>query len=159
MTAHEQFRELAQQLGAIGVIKRGLARVLPPDCPPTSVIVLELLKRYGEMRMSKLAELLVVDMSVTSRHVAYAAERGWLERRPDHLDKRSRLLSLTPGGAALLDEVSARYTEALAHCLGDWSDEDVAHAIGLLARLRESFGECRPHLSHRELATRTAIHP
>ncbi|WP_443078321.1 MarR family transcriptional regulator, partial [Streptomyces sp. SP17KL33] len=39
--------------------------------------------RHGEMRMSKLAELLSVDMSVTSRHVAHVAERGWIERLPD----------------------------------------------------------------------------
>ncbi|MGK5638489.1 MarR family winged helix-turn-helix transcriptional regulator [Streptomyces sp. URMC 126] len=148
MAAHQQYQELAQQLSAIGVIKRGLARVLPADCPPTSVLVLTLLKRYGEMRMSKLAELLVVDMSVTSRHVAYAAERGWLDRQPDRLDKRSRLLRLTPSGEALLDDVSARYTEALAHCLGDWSDAEIGQIVGLLARLRESFGECHRPVAH-----------
>ncbi|MEV5507729.1 MarR family winged helix-turn-helix transcriptional regulator [Streptomyces orinoci] len=144
MAAFEQYEELSRQLGAIGVIKRGLSRVLPPDCPPTSAIVLSLLKQYGELRMSKLAELMVIDMSVTSRHVAHAAERGWLERQCDPLDKRSRLLRITPSGEALLEQVSARYAEALAGCLHDWSDDDVARLIGLLARLREGFGECRP---------------
>ncbi|MEV4439057.1 MarR family winged helix-turn-helix transcriptional regulator [Streptomyces sp. NPDC049577] len=143
MAAHEQYEELARQLSAIGAVKRGLNRALPPQCPPAAAFTLSMLRRYGELRMSRIAELLDVDMSVTSRHVAYAAEHGWLDRKPDPLDKRSRLVTLTPEGEALLDEVSARCVDALAHCLRDWSDDDVGLLNGLLARLREGFGECR----------------
>ncbi|AZQ72628.1 MarR family winged helix-turn-helix transcriptional regulator [Streptomyces abikoensis] len=158
MAAQEQYEELARQLSAIGAVKRGLSRVLPQDCSPATAIMLTLLKQHGEMRMSRLGELLSIDASVTSRHVAYAAERGWLERHPDPLDKRSRLLSLTASGSALLDDVSARYTDALAHCLQDWSDDDVGHLIGLMKRLRDSFGDCRtrPHPGA-ESTTRTPV--
>jgi DNA-binding MarR family transcriptional regulator len=139
----KQYEELARQLGAVAAVRRDLGRLLPQDCSPASAILLALLQQYGEMRMSRLAELLAIDMSVTSRHVAYAAERGWLDRHPDPADKRSRLLSLSPRGEALLEDVSARYTEALATCLSDWSAADVAQLTGLLARLRASFGDCR----------------
>ncbi|MDT0451988.1 MarR family winged helix-turn-helix transcriptional regulator [Streptomyces hesseae] len=164
MAAQEQYEELARQLSAIGAVKRGLSRVLPPDCSPATAIMLTLLKQHGEMRMSRLGELLSIDASVTSRHVAYAAERGWLERQPDPLDKRSRLLSLTASGQELLDEVSARYTDALAHALQDWSDDDVGHLIGLMTRLRDSFGDCRSRQYHHsggpsgaESTTRTPV--
>ncbi len=66
--------------------------------------MLTLLDRYGETRMSRLGELLAIDMSVTSRHVAHIAERGWIEREPDPQDKRSRLLRLTPSGRQLIAE-------------------------------------------------------
>ncbi|OIJ92104.1 MarR family winged helix-turn-helix transcriptional regulator [Streptomyces colonosanans] len=143
MAARAQYEELARQLSAIGAVKRDLGRILPPDCPGGSAAVLTLLGRHGDMRMSKLAELLSVDMSVTSRHVAHVADRGWIERFPDPADKRSRILRLTDPGCAQLDELSRRVTELLAERLSDWSDEDVALLIQLMARLRESFGDCR----------------
>ncbi|MBB4894187.1 DNA-binding MarR family transcriptional regulator [Streptomyces olivoverticillatus] len=147
MAAQEQYEELARQLSAVAAVRRGLARVLPQDCSPATATLLALLKQHGEMRMSRLGELLDIDASVTSRHVACAAERGWLERRPDVLDKRSRLIGLTPSGEELLHEVSVRYTETLAARLGDWSDDDVGRLVGLLKRFRESVGDCRPRVA------------
>lgn len=158
MATQRHYEELARQLSAIGTVKRGLGRVLPADCPSGAAIVLMLLDRYGEMRMSKLAELLDIDMSVTSRHVAHVADRGWVDRKPDPLDRRSRLLSINASGQTLLGQVSERYTDALASCLSDWSDEDVDHLNELLDRLRTSFGDTRsralPHQAETSI-TRT----
>ncbi|MDK0520915.1 MarR family transcriptional regulator [Streptomyces sp. ML-6] len=142
MAARSQYEELARQLSAIGAVKRGLARSLPADCPSGSAVVLSLLRKHGEMRISRLAELLDVDMSVTSRHVAHVAERGWIERSPDPADKRSRILRLTPDGLDLLGELTRRTTEMFAHSLSDWSDDEVGQLNTLLTRLRDSFA-CR----------------
>ncbi|MEU6775276.1 MarR family transcriptional regulator [Streptomyces sp. NPDC046759] len=143
MAEQAQFEELARQLSAVGAVKRDMGRILPPDCPAGSAAVLTLLGRHGDMRMSKLAELLAVDMSVTSRHVAHVAVRGWIERHPDPADKRSRILRLTPAGLEQLHELSRRTTHLLAERLADWTDEEVAQLIRLMTRLRESFGDCR----------------
>ncbi|MFG2882846.1 MarR family winged helix-turn-helix transcriptional regulator [Streptomyces sp. NPDC048297] len=143
MAGQAQFEELARQLSAVGAVKRDMGRILPPDCPGGSAAVLTLLGRHGDMRMSKLAELLAVDMSVTSRHVAHVADRGWIERSPDPADKRSRILRLTPTGQEQLDELSRRTTHLLTERLGDWSDDDVGELIRLMTRLRASFGDCR----------------
>ncbi|MBA2950123.1 MarR family winged helix-turn-helix transcriptional regulator [Streptomyces himalayensis] len=150
MATQRQYEELARRLSAIGAIKRGLGRMLPHDCPGGSAAVLLILDRDGEMRMSRLAELLAVDMSVTSRHVAHVADRGWIDRSPDPADKRSRILRLTPAGRNKLAELKENAVEALAHYLADWSDEEVDQLNALLARLRESFGDCRaaPRLTH-----------
>ncbi|MFE2494175.1 MarR family winged helix-turn-helix transcriptional regulator [Streptomyces scopuliridis] len=141
--AQSQYAELARQLSAIGAVKRGLARILPAECPAGTAAVLTLLDRHGEMRMSRLAELLAVDMSVTSRHVAHAAERGWIERSPDPADKRSRILRLTPAGVELINELARRTTEMFARTLDDWTDDEVGQLVTMLARLRSSFGDCR----------------
>ncbi|MEV5387419.1 MarR family transcriptional regulator [Streptomyces sp. NPDC052721] len=143
MAEQAQFEELARQLSAVGAVKRDMGRILPPDCPAGSAAVLTLLGRHGDMRMSKLAELLAVDMSVTSRHVAHVAARGWIERHPDPADKRSRILRLTPAGSDQLDDLSRRTTHLLAERLADWTDEDVGELIRLMTRLRASFGDCR----------------
>ncbi|AJP02945.1 MarR family transcriptional regulator [Streptomyces cyaneogriseus subsp. noncyanogenus] len=143
MAGKAQYEDLVRQFSAFGAVKRELGRILPSDCPSGSAAVLTLLGRHGDMRMSKLAELLAVDMSVTSRHVAHVVERGWIERSPDPADKRSRILRLTPEGAAQLDELSERTTQLLAHRLSDWTDDEVGQLTRLMARLRASFDDCR----------------
>ncbi|OIJ69248.1 MarR family winged helix-turn-helix transcriptional regulator [Streptomyces mangrovisoli] len=146
MAEQAQFEELARQLSAVGAVKRDMGRILPPDCPAGSAAVLTVLGRHGDMRMSRLTELLAVDMSVTSRHVAHLADRGWLERSPDPADGRSRILRLTPAGRTMLGELYERMTELLAHRLSDWTDDEIGQLTGLMTRLRESFGDCRsPH--------------
>ncbi|MER6101219.1 MarR family winged helix-turn-helix transcriptional regulator [Streptomyces sp. NPDC001832] len=149
MALRSQYEELARQLSAIGAVKRGLARILPAECPGGSAAVLALLRAHGEMRISRLAELMAVDMSVTSRHVAHVAERGWIERSSDPADKRSRILRLTPAGHDVLNDLNRRTTDMFIHNLSDWSDDDVGQLNTLLARLRDSFacrgpGGCAP---------------
>ncbi|MCX5012756.1 MarR family transcriptional regulator [Streptomyces sp. NBC_00555] len=134
-----RYEELARQLTGIGAVKRDLARSLPPDCPPGAAAVLTVLDRHGEMRLSRLAELMAVDISVTSRHVTHVAERGWIDREADPGDGRCRILRLTPAGRALLAELGARYTAALERALATWSAQDIDALNTLLARLRSSF--------------------
>ncbi|MFJ9244191.1 MarR family winged helix-turn-helix transcriptional regulator [Streptomyces sp. NPDC101776] len=143
MAEQAQYEELMRQFSAFGAVRRELGRVLPSDCAAGSAAVLILLSRHGAMRISRLAELLAVDMSVTSRHVAHVADRGWIERSADPADKRSRILRLTPSGWAQVDELSRRTAQLLADRLSDWSDEEVGQLIGLMARLRASFDDCR----------------
>ncbi|GGW60817.1 MarR family winged helix-turn-helix transcriptional regulator [Streptomyces griseoloalbus] len=143
MAGSAQYEELVRQFSAFGAVKREMNRIMPADCSSGSAAVLTLLGRYGDMRMSKLAELLSVDMSVTSRHVAHLAERGWIERFPDPADKRSRILHLTPAGRTRLDELFRRTTQLLTERLADWSDEEVGRLTQLMTRLRDSFGDTR----------------
>ncbi|GGS88578.1 MarR family winged helix-turn-helix transcriptional regulator [Streptomyces chromofuscus] len=142
MAERAQYEELARQFSAFGAVKREMGRILPPECPGGSAAVLTLLGRHGDMRMSRLAELLSVDMSVTSRHVAHLAERGWIERSPDPADKRSRILRLTPSGLDKLDELYRRTTHLLAQRLNDWTDDELGQLIRLMTRLRASFDDC-----------------
>ncbi|MCW5250117.1 MULTISPECIES: MarR family winged helix-turn-helix transcriptional regulator [unclassified Streptomyces] len=144
MAGRARYEELIRQLSAFGAVKREMSRVMPAECPGGSGAVLALLGRHGDMRMSRLAELLAVDMSVTSRHVAHSAERGWVERSPDPADKRSRILRLTPAGRAQLDELFERTTRLLADRLSDWTDDEVGQLTLLMTRLRASFDDCRP---------------
>ncbi|MFD4571497.1 MarR family winged helix-turn-helix transcriptional regulator [Streptomyces sp. NPDC058417] len=143
MAEQAQYEELARQLSGVGAVKRDLGRILPSDCPAGSAAVLTLLDRHGDLRMSALAELLAVDMSVTSRHAAHLAERGWIVRSPDPADKRSRILRLTPEGDAVLADLTRRSTALLAERLRDWSDDEVGQLIRLMTRLRASFGDFR----------------
>ncbi|MEU3482148.1 MarR family winged helix-turn-helix transcriptional regulator [Streptomyces sp. NPDC033754] len=145
MDRGKRYEDLARQVSAIGAVKRGLARTLPADCPGGSAIVLALLHHHGDMRIGRVSELMAVDMSVSSRHVAHTVDRGWVERLPDPADRRSRILHLTPAGESMLAVLDRRLTDMLARTLVEWSDDDVELLTALLARLRDSFGDCRAH--------------
>ena len=116
-TTLSRYEELARAVSAIGAVKRGVARVLPAHCQGGAAAVLALVKHHGDMRMSRLAELMAVDMSVCSRHVAHTVEHGWIERLPDpdelararalvgydkiRLDAKERTVQLTVSGMLL----------------------------------------------------------
>ncbi|MEU3395640.1 MarR family winged helix-turn-helix transcriptional regulator [Streptomyces filamentosus] len=138
-----RYEDLARAISAFGAVKRGISRVLPGECQGGAAAVLALLKHHGDMRMSRLAEFMAVDMSVCSRHVAHTVDHGWVERLPDPDDGRSRILRLSPAGFAMLTELDRRVTDAFTRHLAEWSDDDVALLTALLARLRDSFGDCR----------------
>ena len=144
MADRDQCEELAHQLRGTFAVSREIGRRMPPQTPLTAVAVLSALDRHGELRSSDLTELLAVDLSVTSRHVAYGVERGWIERASDPYDGRSRLLRLTAAGGDVLRASSTRAAEVLADHLADWPDDDVAQLSALLARLRGSFGDHTP---------------
>ncbi|MFF8833888.1 MarR family winged helix-turn-helix transcriptional regulator [Streptomyces sp. NPDC015130] len=145
MDRGKRYENLARQVSAIGAVKRGLARTLPAECPGGSAVVLALLHHHGDMRIGRMSELMAVDVSVSSRHVAHTVDRGWVERLPDPADRRSRILHLTPAGESMLAVLDRRLTDMLAHTLAEWSDDDVELLTDLLARLRDSFGDCRAH--------------
>ncbi|MGQ4514820.1 MarR family transcriptional regulator [Streptomyces sp. DW26H14] len=152
MATQSRYVEVARHITALGAVKRALTRALPAECPGGPAVVLSLLNTHGEMRMSRLSELLGVDVSVTSRHVAHAAQRGWLERLPDPVDGRSRLLRLTPAGREMVGTLGERAVEMIASTLADWSDDDLDTLVTMLSRLRADFGDCRISHGGRPLA-------
>ena len=55
--------------------------------PSSTAAVLGVLAEHGRIRLGRLAELLGIDPSVASRHVAHAHQAGLVVREPDPLDR------------------------------------------------------------------------
>jgi len=144
MSDHSRYEGLHGQLGALGALKRNIVRVLPHDCPAGSAAVLATLRHHGAVRLSRLADLHSVDISVASRHVSHAVGQGWVARTRDPEDGRSWSLDLTATGRGVLEEISARTTQLLADRLSGWTDEEIDQLTAVMVRLRETFAECRP---------------
>src|SRR5690606_5011722 len=152
MAAQAQYEELVRQFSAFGAVKREMRRLTSAECPSGSAAVLALLGRHGDMHISRMAELLAVDMSVPSRHVAQAADRGWLQRLPDPADRRSRILRLTPAGRERLGELFRHAPRLLARLPPRPAAADAA----LLPRLRTDHPYTRKRISRRtSMATTT----
>lgn len=109
--------------------------------PASQVAVLASLCRLGESRIAEVAEDLLVDPSVISRHISPLEQDGSVERRQDPADARAALVRLTPRGHEALAEVRRLRRRHLEAALADWTEADVVdltHTLGTVARFLDA---------------------
>ena len=111
------------------------AETASPGMLPGTFKVLSAINRLGPITLSALAERLTADKGLTSRSVSELEGLGLVERTPDPLDRRSRLIAVTPLGIERLTAARAPHSGRLATALADWSVEDIRHAAVLLSAL------------------------
>ncbi|GAA1751395.1 hypothetical protein GCM10009810_09650 [Nostocoides vanveenii] len=100
------------------------------------------------LRISALAERVHTEMSTVSRAVAGLERAGLLDRIPDPADGRAHLVTLTPGGHAVLANLREQRQAWFTELLHDWSDADVDHLLTLLRRLGDSIETYAGNASH-----------
>ena len=114
------------------------------DLPSAGWALLASLEQGGEQRCSALAGTLCVDVSVASRQVSALERARYVDRRPDPLDGRASLISLSGAGAAALARTRVVRSEWATAALADW-DEDDARLLGdLLERLVADLDRAAP---------------
>jgi DNA-binding MarR family transcriptional regulator len=120
----------------------------------------QLVRRLGEsgpLRASELAVLMGLDLSTVSRQVASLEVAGLVERRPDPVDRRASLLTLSEEGRVASSRICAARRAMFAEMLTVWPEEDVerfAELIGRFAHAMATLAEHHPtHRETRESAT------
>jgi DNA-binding MarR family transcriptional regulator len=93
------------------------------------------LERDGDQRCSALAGKAGIDVSVASRQLAVLERAGYVERRPDPLDGRASLLSLTPAGVEAIAATRAHRQDWALGALAGWDEDDARTLTDLLDRL------------------------
>lgn len=88
----------------------------------------------GPLRLTALAGLLGVDLSVVSRQVRSLEDNGFVSRTPDPGDARAALVSATGSGRAAFDQTRKQRTEVLDSVLAQWNDQDRESLVRLLGR-------------------------
>jgi DNA-binding MarR family transcriptional regulator len=92
----------------------------------------------GPRRITELAAEEHVTQPAITLLVNRLAERGWVQRVPDETDRRAVLVSLTPIGKQVFEQLRAEY-RALLHeemaSLEDSEVETLAAAVGILDKL------------------------
>jgi DNA-binding MarR family transcriptional regulator len=124
-----QLLRAGRQLGA------RVASDLYGDLPSFGWAVLVPLQQDGPQRCSALADRLGVDVSVASRQVAALERAGYVDRRPDPVDGRASLISLSAAGATALARTRAVRGAWAAAALSDWTDEEARALTAQLERL------------------------
>ena len=125
---------------AITRTSRRLRQEAGTGLSPTLTAALATIDNHGPLTPSELATRERVQRPTATRLVARLEELGVLQRAADPTDRRSSLLSVTPEGHALMEQMRGRKTAYLAHRIekldaGERATLDRAAAI--LERLLE----------------------
>ena len=109
------------------------------DLPSFGWALLLPLEQDGEQRCSALAARLGVDVSVASRQVSALARSGYVQRRPDPLDGRASLISLSSAGATALAHTRDVRSQWATEALADWTEDEARRFAALLERLADGL--------------------
>lgn len=91
--------------------------------------------RSCDARLGELAHRLLISAPVASRAVDSLEAEGMVGRRPDPLDARASLISITDKGRRKLAESETSAVKRFAESLDGWSEEESQNAIKLLKTL------------------------
>jgi DNA-binding MarR family transcriptional regulator len=84
-------------------------------------------------------------MMVSNGNITGLVERlvglGLVERVPNPEDRRAALVRLTPAGYRSFGRMAARHAEWIAELFGSLRDDDMAHLMRLLGRMKQSVRE------------------
>lgn len=108
---------------------------------PSQAAALYALKCHGAMRLGDLAEVMRLDASTVSRHVQQLGDRGLIERVPDPVDGRARIIDLSPAGLDALRITFDQRRAVLAASLEGWSPADRDRLRDDLVRLIHDLGD------------------
>ena len=95
----------------------------------------------GPLRLTALAALLELDLSVVSRQVRSLEAAGLAAREPDPADARAALVGPTRRGRAALLETRRKRGEVLSGVLAGWPAQDRAAFVTLLSRFNHDLDE------------------
>ena len=98
------------------------------------------LKRRGEgINQAALADLVEIAPITLARLLDRMAAAGWIERRPDPVDRRARRLFLTERARAEFGGMRRMAREVRAEALAGFSAEEVAALMDALGRIKANL--------------------
>jgi DNA-binding MarR family transcriptional regulator len=109
---------------AIARSARRLRQEAGVELSPSLTAALATLDRHGPITPSELAVRERIQRPTVTRLLGRLEEAGLVSRTPDPHDRRSSLISATPAGRALMDELRTRKTAYLARRLEELDPED-----------------------------------
>ena len=99
------------------------------------------LRARGSLDQVGIATLVGIDRSTTALVVSKLEEAGYIERRDDEIDKRRKIITLSPSGHAMLERVADPAQRARERALHAFSARDAGKFLALLERFVDAFNE------------------
>lgn len=129
---------LGEQLSALLSASRALtietSAEFHPDLPSAAFHIARWLHAFGPAKASRIAEGVAMDRSATSRLISKLVELELAEVKPDPLDGRGVVVSLSRRGKSAISRAVHRKGDALRARIEQWSDADVKQLASLLRR-------------------------
>jgi len=107
--------------------------------------LLVFVERKGPIGVVDLAARVGRDYTTVSRQVARLEELGLVERRAGSADKRVREAIITPRGKSATDALDAARESLAFDLFHEWSRDDLAELVRLMAKLAEGMAEKPTH--------------
>lgn len=114
------------------------------EMPLGQVRVLRTVEVHGQLRVSELADLMGLTPSAASQHVHRLCKLGLLEREETEDDARCRLVSLTPEGRRLFDDVHQCRVEQAMEVLGRLGPDDAERFVATIEEFLARITPDRP---------------
>ncbi|SNY45685.1 MarR family winged helix-turn-helix transcriptional regulator [Paractinoplanes atraurantiacus] len=135
---HEE-ESLSEAFWAVARRLRNRTKVAlePWDLSPSQGRAMNVLAHHGDLRLSSLAEHLRIAPRSATEVVDDLQQRGLVERRPDPVDRRAVLVTLTPHGTTVNTEIQAARQAASARLFAALDPADRQDLARVLEKLRD----------------------
>ncbi|MGY3869607.1 transcriptional regulator SlyA [Aeromonas crassostreae] len=136
----EMLRELslAEQLARLSRLWRTVAdhELAPLGLThPRWTALWKLSRLGGSLSQKSLADALEIELPSLMRTLGQLEEQDLIARHCCHQDKRARIVTLTPAGKALLDQIEDRIIGVRRELLGGISNQDLIQFEQIIARI------------------------
>ncbi|MFH0826721.1 MAG: MarR family transcriptional regulator [Candidatus Omnitrophota bacterium] len=102
-------------------------------------LILMILDKEGELKMSSLARLMNVSMAAMTGSVSRLVASGFVLRRDDPKDRRIVRIQLTSKGSQLVDKLKKQRREMIIHLFKDISGEDRTNYLRILTLIKDKL--------------------
>lgn len=99
------------------------------------------LKRRPGASQSELADMMEIEKAPAGKIVDRLEERGWVQRRPDPVDRRINRIFLTELGERVHAVIWPIAQSTVSDALVDLTENDIAHLTQLLSRVKHRLGQ------------------
>jgi DNA-binding MarR family transcriptional regulator len=106
--------------------------------------VLSLLHRRPGLSQSELAEMLEVERASAGRMIDRLEQKGWVTRRRDPADRRTRRLHLTAEAEAVQAEMGSIAAEMIDDAMAALAPGEREALSGMLERVKDQLGTMAP---------------
>lgn len=102
-------------------------------------VLIDHLHRNPAIAQTALAEMTAKDAPTVTRIIDLLAKKGLVERRMADDDRRKFLVSLTPSGEQVYEELLPMVVEIRRQGWGNLSDEDYEHFVRIMDQIYQNF--------------------
>jgi DNA-binding MarR family transcriptional regulator len=102
-------------------------------------LALRTIEDLGPLSTKALATALNLDASTVTRQITALQVGGFVDRRPDPVDRRSSTILLTPEGRRMMGGVEQERRQGIEALVDDWDDPDKAVLGRILHKLNTSL--------------------
>lgn len=117
-----------------------------PDLTPSELQLLRHVGFHGEVSQRHLAETLGVDKAMISRMLQKLEEKGYLERREDEKDARSKKVVALPPAKEIHLEGKGLSEQFFDQIMRDFSDEELVLLDHMLKKMADNGKELNQSL-------------